>query len=290
MMEQRIVFLNGQYMDVEKAKISVLDRGFSYGDGLFETMRAYRGKVFRIGLHLDRLLASAADIFLKISYSRDELGLIIYETLKKNKCQEAIIKLTVTRGRSEPGLSLDSSSSPTLLVYIRPFEPLSKELYRDGAAIATFPSSAIGISGLREQIKSCSYLSHIIMKKLAEDQGAYEAVMLNDKGAVCEGTASNIFIVKSGILYTPPANEHVLAGVTRKVVLEIAQRQGVEFKEESFSKREIVSADEAFLTNTGIEILPVCRADNQTVGDGKPGSLTKSLRGHFLNLIDSESK
>jgi len=277
-------------MDIDNAKISVLDRGFSYGDGLFETMRAYRGKVFRLERHLDRFYKSASQIYLEIPYSREELSLIIYETIKKNILQETIIRLTATRGPAEPGLSFQADSSPTLLVNARPINPPSNGCYKEGVGIATIPSSSVRVSGLREQIKSCNYLSHILMKKMAEDRGAYEAILLNDHGDVCEGTTSNIFIIKEGIIFTPPVSEHVLAGVTRKVVLEIADNQGIEAKEQIFSKQEIYSADEVFLTNTGIEILPVTQVDKQEIKDGNPGDLTMSLRGQFLNLIDEESK
>jgi len=290
MMDKNIVFLNGQYMDIDNAKVSVLDRGFSYGDGLFETMRAYHGRVFRLGLHLDRFFKSAAKIFLQMPYSGDELSLIICDTIKKNNFQEAIIRLTATRGSSDPGLNFSSALSPTLLAHARPFTPLPIEYFETGVKVITVPSSAFRISGLREQIKSCNYLSHIMLKKQADDQGDFEAITLKDDGTVCEGTTSNIFIVKDGVLLTPPVSEHVLAGVTRKVVLEIANNQGMDCREGNFSKHEIFNADEVFLTNTGIEILPVCQVDNYRIGDGKPGSSAKSLRRNLLNLIEGECK
>jgi len=290
MTDKNIVFLNGQFMDIDKAKVSVLDRGFSYGDGLFETMRAYHGRVFRLGLHLERFCKSAAEIFLKMPYSRNELSLIISDTIKKNNFQEAIIKLTATRGSSDPGLSIGSALSPTLLAHARPFSPLPKEYFAKGVKVITVPSSAFRISGLRGQIKSCNYLSHIMLKKMADDQGDFDAITLKDDGTVCEGTTSNIFIVKDGVLMTPPVSEYVLAGVTRKVVLEIADNQGIACRLENFSNRDIYNADEAFLTNTGIEILPVCQADYCRIGDGNPGAMVKSLRRHLLNLIEGECK
>ena len=288
MMGKRIVFLNGEYVDIENAKVSVMDRGLNYGDGLFETMRAYYGKVFRLDLHLERLFQSAANIFLEIPYSREELSLIIDDTIKRNNFQETIIRLTVTRGRSEPGLGICESSSPTLLVYARPVKPLPKEYLENGVKIITVSSSAVRISGLREQIKSCNYLSHIMLKKLADDQGAFEAIMQKDDGTICEGTTSNIFIVTKGIVFTPPISEYVLDGVTRKLVLEIADNLGISHREENFSRHEVIKADEVFLTNTGIEILPVCQVDNCHVGNGKPGVLAESLRANLLNLIEGE--
>jgi branched-chain amino acid aminotransferase len=289
-MDQEIVFFNGKFLDIDKANISILDRGFMYGDGLFETMRSYNGHVFMLDLHLNRFFKSSREIFLDLPYNQEQLTKIICEVIKKNKFSEAIIKLTATRGVSKPGLGLDTHSSPTLLVNARQLKPLPKDFYENGVKISLHPSSAIKLSGLSTQIKSCNYLSHIIIKKLADDQGAFEGIMLNEQGHVCAGTTSNIFIVKKEVLLTPPISEYVLAGVTRAVILDIAKNMGINSKEEYFTKNDIESADEIFLTNTGIEILPVCKVDNSTLNLAVPGRLTNSLYDRFLKLIDEVSK
>lgn len=288
-MNQEIVFLNGQFLERDKANISILDRGLMYGDGLFETMRAYNGHVFMLDLHLNRFFISSQEIFIELPHNKEQIKNIIYEVLKKNKFKEALVKLVLTRGVSEPGLGIDSSTSPTLLVYARQFKPLPKKFYEKGVNVSLHQSSAIKISGLSTQIKSCNYLSHIIIKKLADDQGTFEGIMLDEKGHVCEGSTSNIFIIKNKVLLTPPINEYVLAGVTRKVVLDIAKIHGIISKEESFTAKDVMLADEVFLTNTGIEVLPVSKVDNILIKKPSPGPLTKFIYEHFLNLIDEVS-
>ena len=288
-MGKETVFLNGQFLDINEAKISILDRGFNYGDGLFETMRSYNGRVFKLDLHLNRLLKSAQEIFIDVPYDKEQLKKTIYEVIKKNSFKEAIIKLTVTRGVSEPGLSIQYSSRPTLLVYAIQFKPLPKEYFNNGVDISLHPFSAIKLSGLTDQIKSCNYLSHIIIKKLAEDQNTFEGIMLNEKDHVCEGTSSNIFIIKNGVLITPPISEYVLEGVTRNVIHEIVNNHNIFSKENNFTAKDIESADEVFLTNTGIEVLPVGKVDNITIKKPIPGPLTKFIHNQFLNMIDEQS-
>lgn len=287
-MANSIVYLNGNYVGLEKAKISPLDRGFSYGDGIFETMRAYRGKVFRIDEHLKRLFASAASIFLDIPFSKEQLGSIIYTTLEKNNYLESIIRLTVSRGPDEYGLAIQSKPTPTLLVHARPLTSLEDILYKEGAAISTFPLSAFKTSRIEKQIKSCNYLSQIMLKKLAGECGSFEAITVNEKGEICEGSSCNIFIVKGEILNTPPVGEYVLDGITRKAVLEIAGNLGIKGIEQEFGVDELYNADEAFLTNTGIEIMPACLADNRAISSGKPGNLTRRLQAELSKLIEDE--
>jgi branched-chain amino acid aminotransferase len=288
-MGQEIVFLNGQYVDINNANISIFDRGFSYGDGLFETMRSYSGHIFQLDLHLKRFFKSTQDIFITVPYNPEQLSEIISEVINKNGLKEAIIKLTITRGVSEPGLSIQSSNSPTLLVYARPYKPLPKEHYENGVNVSLHSFSAAKISGLSTQIKSCNYLSNILIKKLADDKDTFEGIMLNEKGHVCEGTTSNIFIVKNDVLITPPISQYVLEGVTRKVILDIAKCHNIIGKEDNFTAKEIESANEVFLTNTGIEVLPVSKVDNLTLKKPAPGPLTNFLYGQFLNLIDEVS-
>ena len=281
-----IVYLNGQFVPLEEARVSILDRGFCYGDGLFETLRAYGGKVFRLGLHLERLEQSARGIYLELPESRESLTSIIYETLNKNDLTDAVIRLTVTRGESFPGLAIDESSKPTLVVHVRPFKPVPEAWYREGIKIALLPRSAPKIFGVERQIKSLNYLSPIMSLKQARDQGAVEAVLLDDSGRVCDGTTSNIFIVRQGVLRTPAINEYVLAGITRKVILEISRELEIASEEKELNREEVYQADEVFITNSGLEILPVTEVDDVTVGDGCPGLLTRKLHESYLKWVD----
>ena len=283
-----IVYLNGQFVPLEDARVSILDRGFCYGDGLFETLRAYGGKVFKLGWHLDRLEQSAQSIYLELPESKETLTSVIYETLNKNNLTDAVIRLTVTRGESFPGLAIDESSHPTLVVHARPFKPVPEAWYREGIKISLRPRSAPKISGVERQIKSLNYLSPIMSLKQAGDQGAVEAVLLDDSGRVCDGTTSNIFIVRQEVLLTPAVNECVLAGITRKVILEISREMGIASEEKELNQEAVYQADEVFITNSGLEVLPVTKVDDVTVGDGRPGPLTRKLHENYLKWVDED--
>lgn len=287
-MENNIVFLNGNYVELEKAKISVMDRGFSYGDGLFETMRAYNGKVFRLKVHLARLFASAEMIYLDIPYSKERLAEIIYATLEKNRYLQSIVRLTVSRGPDKYGLSIHSEAAPTLLIHARPFIPFDDNIFKEGVKISTFPLSAFKTSGIEKQIKSSNYLSQIMLKKLASDCGSFEPITINEVGMVCEGATVNIFIVTGEKIITPPVCKYVLDGVTRRAVIEIAGSLQINCFEQEFGVDDLYNADECFLTNTGIEIMPVCQADNRLIASGKPGKVTRRLQAEYLKLIEGE--
>ena len=285
---ESIVFLNGFFVELKNARVSILDRGFCYGDGLFETLRAYNGKVFRLDLHLERLFSSALLIHLDLPVTRREMGTIVQETLRRNSHSSAMIRLTVTRGESASGLQINPAAPPTLVVFIRPLTLLPAHLYLDGVSITLHPSSACKIIGVPLQVKSGNYLSQILLRKTAETANSMEAILLDDQGRVTEGTSANIFIIHNGILKTPPLSEHVLPGITRQVVLEIARMKGVPCQEESFAPQDIYNADEVFLTNTGVEILPVRQASDIIIGNGKPGRLTRLLHQEFLKIVEQQ--
>ena len=277
-----VVYLNGFFVPLEDAKVSILDRGFTYGDAIFETLRSYDGKVYRLTDHLKRLYENAQRIHLDIPLTQKEIEAVIHATLKANRNPEAYIRLTVSRGEGNPGLLIDPDQLPTLIVLVMPFKPIPAQLYRDGVTVALFENAAQKTSGLTRQVKSCNYLSQILVRESAERKQAREGILLDADGYITEGTTSNIFIVKDGQLLTPPINEYVLAGVTRQVVLELARKLGIPFSERPLSRSELYDADEAFLTNTSIEILPVTRADHSLIGAGVPGDITNSLRQAFL--------
>jgi branched-chain amino acid aminotransferase len=283
-----IVYLNGEFVPLSKAKVSILDRGFCYGDALFETMRVYSGKIFHLDLHLDRLESGAERIYLKLPESRDRIQEILYETFNRNQGSDAVIRLTITRGEGVMGKLWQTDTTPTLSVHVRPYSAPPDEWYQKGVPISLIPNSAAKLGGLQEQIKSTSYLSQILARKQAEDQNSVDGIMINCQGEVCDGTISNIFMVKGGVLSTPAVNGYVLAGVTRQVVLKVAARTGTVCKERALTADDVLQGDEIFLTNTGWEILPVTRVDGKTVGSGQPGSLTQSLRQKFRKFVDEE--
>ena len=283
-----IVYLNGKFVPLSQAKVSILDRGFCYGDALFETMRVYSGKIFRLDLHLDRLERGADRIFLKLPESRERIQEILYETFNRNQGADAVIRMTVTRGEGVLGKLWQSDTSPSLSVYVRPCSGPPDEWYQKGVPISLIPNSAAKLGGLQEQIKSANYLSQILARKQAEDQNSVDGIMINEQGEVCDGTISNIFVVKEGILSTPAVNGYVLAGVTRQVVLKLATETGTVCKERPMTADNVLQGDEVFLTNTGWEILPVTRVNGETVGSGRPGPLTQALRGKFRKCVDAE--
>jgi len=289
-MKNEIIFLNDKFIPLKEATVSVLDRGFTLGDGLFETLRAYSGVAFRLEDHLERLYRSAQNIFLEIPHSKERLAKIVSETLNKNQLQEAYIRITITRGQGPSGLAIPENSQPTTVVYAKEFPIIPKEYYEHGVKIATFPNSASKTATLNPQIKSCNYLSQIIIKELANRKGAFEGIILEDDNKVTEGTVSNIFIVKDGELITPPLSPFILPGITRKVILELASKTQIPSKEIQINLENIYQADEVFIANTGIEVLPVSHADSKKIGNGNPGKTTKILSQGFFKTVEEFRK
>ena len=288
-MREPIVFINGLFWPQSRAQVSVLDRGFTYGDGLFETLRAYGGVVFRLEDHLDRCFRSARHIFLELPMTRQELCTVVCETLKRNLLSDAIIRLTVTRGEQEPGLAIAPETSPTVVVHVRPFEALPGYSYEKGVRVSLFHNSAPRVGGINCQIKSCNFLSQIVLQERARKEGVFEGIMIDSNKRIADGTSSNIFIVKNGILKTPALTEFVLPGVTRQVVLELAASLNISHEEQDLMVDDVYRADEVFLTNTRIEILPVQQADRQVIGTGTPGLVTRRLRALFLKTFGVSS-
>ena len=287
-MNDETVFLNGLFVPLKNARVSILDRGFAYGDGLFETMRAYRGGIFRLDAHLDRLLSSLDRVMIDLPLTRGELKEALHHTLKLNQLDEGILRLTVTRGEQAPGLLSHASTSPTLVIHARPYEPPPEHWFNEGVRISLFPDSAVRTSTLNQQVKSSNYLSHILIRELAEKQSSVEGILLDDHGNVTEGTVSNLFMVKDGKLSTPTLNQHILAGIIRQVVLDIARQNGIPVVERSISAHELHSADEIFLTNSGVEILPVSHVDGKTIGQWQDREVTPKLQSVFRKTVDAE--
>lgn len=283
-----VVYINGLFTPLCNAKISIQDRGFCYGDGLFETLRSNKGKIFRLEQHVDRLLRSLPQVFIDLPMTRLELMKATQDTLARNKYKEAIIRLTVTRGDTESNIQIDSDTPPTLVVKTRAFTPLPKAIYKKGVKIKLFQERASLTPGLDMRLKSCNFLSNILIKKLSDEKGFMEGVVIDPDFGVTEGTTSNVFIVSQGVLKTPPVSPYVLEGITRQVVLEIAQEHKIPFLEERLTLDDLLQADEVFITNTGIEIVPVTQIESQAIGNKIPGILTGFFHDEFLKCVEAE--
>ncbi len=288
-MAESIVFLNGLFMPLPLARVSVTDRGFSYGDGLFETMRSYQGKIFRLEAHLERLYQSLDLIYLSVSMTPGEMKTVVGETLLKNRQSNCMIRLTVSRGEQSAGFHIDPDAAPTLVIIVRPMEELPEDWYEHGIDISLFPETAQKVGGFSRSIKSCNFLNNILIREQAQRRNSTEGILMDDRGRVTEGTTSNIFIVKQGTLMTPEINEHILPGITRQAVLDIALLKGIPVARQTITPEDIYHAEEVFITNSRIEILPVRRADEKTIGDGNPGPITRLLHEEFLKIVEGRN-
>ena len=287
-MQDSVVYINGLFTPLKNAKVSILDRGFCYGDGLFETMRAYKGNVFRSDHHLERLFRSLPLIFIDLPMTRQEVRAVLQETLNRNKFKNAIIRLTVTRGINEPSFQIDPEVPPTLVVYARPHHPLPKAIYRNGVQITLLTLPAPTLPGVNQGLKTCNYLSNILVREISQRQGSMEGIIVDPILGVTEGATSNLFIVKQGVLKTPAVNNSVLEGITRKVVLEIARGHKIPIEKGLLTAEDVLTADEVFITNSGIDIVPVVRVDNTSIGNKKPGILTRFILDEFLKSIEDD--
>ena len=285
-MDESTVYINGLFTPLRNAKISILDRGFCYGDGLFETLRASNGKIFHIKQHIDRLFDSLQQVLIELPMTRLELTKVVKETLARNKYKNAIIRLMVTRGDTESNIQIDSKIHPTVVINIRPFTPLPKVAYKKGIRVMLFQERANLVNGLSLRLKSCNYLSNILIKELSDRKTFSEGVVVDPDFGVTEGTTSNIFIVEQGQLRTPPLSPYVLAGITRQVVLEIARDNKIPFTEEKITADELIYADEVFITNSCIEIVPVTQVNSNFIGLKKPGILTRFIHEEFLKCVE----
>ena len=285
-MDEPIVYINGLFTPLRNAKISILDRGFCYGDGLFETLRASNGQIFYIQQHIDRLFDSLQQVLIELPMTRLELTKAVKETLARNKYKNAIIRLMVTRGDTESNIQIDSKIHPTLVINIRPFTPLPKVAYKKGIRVMLFQERANLVNGLSLRLKSCNYLSNILIKEFSNKKNYTEGVVVDPDFGVTEGTTSNIFIVEQGQIKTPPLSPYVLAGITRQVVLEIARDHKIPFTEEKITADELIYADEVFITNSCIEIVPVTQVNSNFIGLKKPGILTRFIHEEFLKCVE----
>jgi branched-chain amino acid aminotransferase len=268
----------------------VFDHGLLYGDGVFEGIRAYNGRVFKLKEHLDRLFYSAKAILLKIPMSHAELAKATVETCRKNKLREGYIRLIVTRGVGTLGLNPRSCKNPSVIIIAGKIQVYPPELYAKGMDIVTVPTVRNLHSAVNPAVKSLNYLNNILAKIEANNAGVEEAVMLNAEGFVAECTADNLFIIKSGGLFTPPLSAGALYGITRQTVIELAQAAGMKVSEPNLTRYDLFNADECFLTGTGAEIMPVVKIDNRVIGTGKPGKLTRELVEKYRALTNASGE
>ena len=278
------VYITGKYYDKQDAKISVYDHGFLYGDGVFEGLRSYRGKVFRLEQHLDRLWQSARAIRLEIPLARPALAKAIVDTLELNKIEDGYIRLVVSRGAGSLGLDPHRTSDPQVVIITDHISLYPAELYQNGLEIVTASTVRNHPAALSPRIKSLNYLNNILAKIEGLQAGCVEALMLNHKGEVAECTGDNIFLVRGGVLLTPPNDAGILEGITREAVIELARASGREVREVALTRHDVYIADECFLTGTAAEVIPVVRVDSRVIGSGTPGPVTRDLIERFHKL------
>lgn len=282
-----LIFINGSLVPDTEAKVSVFDRGFLYGDGVFETLRSYSGVIFRCDDHLDRLFDSANAISITLPLTKDYFKEALYKTLKGNNLSNAYLRLTVTRGEAEPGLDIGQSLKPTVTIISREFNGYPEDRYLKGIHAAIVHTRRMPPSALNPAIKSLNVLNNIMAKKEATGLGASEGIMLNTDGYVAEGTVSNIFIVKDGIIKTPSLDTGILNGVTRSVVISLAKETDIAILEQPIYPDELFNSDECFITNTSYEIMPVTTLNGRGLGNNQPGEITKRLITLFRDMIAS---
>jgi branched-chain amino acid aminotransferase len=281
------IYIDGTFYEQSEAKISVFDHGVLYGDGVFEGIRFYQDRVFRLDEHMDRLWDSAKAIALDIPMSRAALIEATLDTIRQNDLHDGYIRLLVTRGVGSLGLSPDSCRRPSIIIIAATIALYPESLYEKGLTMATCSVRRIPPAALSPRIKSLNYLNNILAKIEAQQAGAAEGVMLNEQGYVAECTGDNLFVIKNGVISTPPVNAGILAGITRAVVFELASKDGISIKEEDLTRYDILVADECFLTGTAAEVIAAVQLDRRPIGNGQPGRITLKLVEEFRRLTRS---
>jgi branched-chain amino acid aminotransferase len=283
------IYIDGKLVDKEDAKVSVFDHGVLYGDGIFEGIRAYNGRIFRLEDHLQRLDESARAILLKLPQSIDDIKKAIVETVRANNLKDAYIRLVVTRGIGDLGLDMRKcKSGATLFIIADKIELYPEEFYEKGLTLVTSTIRQKGLDQVTPGVKSLNYLANILARAEATAAGAQEAILLNATGHVSECSGDNIFYIKDGRIFTPPTSAGILVGVTRNVVMELAQEKlGIKVIERNFPRYDLYSADEVFLTGTGAEVIAGVKIDGRVIGKGACGPITKQLIKHFREYANS---
>ena len=283
----RIVFMNDRLVPEDEARVSVFDHGLLYGDGVFEGMRSYSGRVFRMEAHLDRLWDSARAIALEVPMTKEAVAKAVNDTLAANKLPDGYVRLIITRGAGTLGLDPNRTSHPQVIVIADTISLYPREFYEQGLRIVTAATQRTHSAALSPRIKSLNYLNNIMAKLEGLQAGCVEALMLNHKGEVAECTGDNVFIVRGGRLLTPPPDAGILEGITRNAVLDLARAAGIDCREATLVRHDLYTADECFLTGTAAEVIPVVEIDGRRIGSGVPGPVTKRLTDDFHALVRS---
>jgi len=279
------IYLNNRFVAEREALVPVFDQGFLYGDGLFETLRAYKGKIFLLSEHLRRLQQGAKKLDIVIPRV-EHLEQCLYETLSRNALCNAMIRITITRGIHRWGEVKNRDAPPTLVIFARQFNGHPEKLYKNGIAACIATTRRNAKTAQDPAIKSISFLNNVLAKREATALSAQEAILLNPDGFLAEGSVSNLFWVCAGTLYTPGKSVGILEGVTRGVVLKLAKKEKISVAEGFYRKSVLYKSDEAFLTNVGFDLVPLTRVDQKKIGTGKPGPITIQLRSLFQRLRD----
>lgn len=284
------IYVDGKYYNEQNAKISVFDHGLLYGDGVFEGIRAYNGRVFKLKEHVDRLYCSAKAILLTIPITPAAMCQAVVDTCRRNQVRDGYVRLVVTRGIGTLGLNPNRCQRPSIIIIAGKIQLYPEELYQKGMEIVTVPTVRNLHSAVNPAIKSLNYLNNILAKIEANNAGVEEAIMLNAEGFVAECTGDNLFIVRGTRVLTPPLSAGALYGITRAVVMELATAAGFEVAETNLTRYDVFNADECFLTGTGAEIIPVVKVDGRVIGTGKPGPHTRNLVARYRELTQTSGE
>lgn len=284
-MAEQWIYLNGDFVTKENAKVSVYDHGFLYGDGIFEGIRIYDGNIFKCKEHLDRLYDSAKSIMLDIPLSHEEMQAALVETIKRNGLRDGYIRLVVSRGPGNLGLDPKRCPAAWVIIIVEQLAIYPEEAYKNGLVSVSVSQRRNIPDALNPKIKSLNYLNNILVKIQANLAGVGEAIMLNAQGYVAEGSSDNIFIIKNGVVYTPPTWVGALEGITRASIIELCGKLGYTLKEQPFTLHDVYVADEVFFTGTAAEVIAVREVDGRTIGSGKAGPITTHLLEAFRGIV-----
>jgi len=282
------IYIDGEWHSQESAKVSVFDHGLLYGDGVFEGIRVYNRRIFRLEQHLDRLYASAQALALTIPLTCPEMTAAVQETVRHNRKDDGYIRLIVTRGAGDLGIDPRSCPRPSVIIIVTDIRVYPRELYADGIKAITSATRQVSHEAFDPRIKSLNYLKNVLAKIDAQRAGAHEAIMLNGAGYIAECSADNLFVVRAGRLQTPSPQDGALEGITRGAILELAAEGGIAAGEAHLTRYDVYTADECFVSGTGAEVMPVTDVDGRRIAGGKPGIMTRKLTEAFQALVRHE--
>lgn len=282
------IWLDGDIVNKEDAKISVFDHGLLYGNGIFEGIRLYSGRVFRLKEHIDRLILSAKAIHIELPWSLEEICQATVDTVKANGLTDGYIRLVITRGVGDLSLNPYLCPNPSMFIIAAVVQLYSEENYTNGLELITCATRRPTPASLSPQVKSLNYLNNVMAKIECIQANVMEGIILNEQGYVAECTGDNIFVIKNGKLFTPPVSDGSLDGITRQVIFELCDKAGLELSEKSMTRYDLYTADEIFLTGTAAEVIPAVKYDQREIGDGTPGPISKQLVQDFRTLVNSE--